>query len=174
MDRARICYKAVAYMMQPVVGWNQKMIDCDAEYVSGTFVRDFGTINDFYVVGADLMPGGVVNQKSENEISVRVKLPKVPTHESLDDREQEIAMRDIVSIFQQANMKADIKTANTSVRNGIAGKEIVNVIEVIASSKLIPMEFMKIFSNFNGVYMKSVNWGTDSKTWSYRILIYTK
>ena len=173
MDRARICYKAIGFMMQPVMGWNQKNIDCGPEYVSGVFVRDFGTVNDFYVIGADLMPGGIVNQKSENDVSVRVKLPKLPTHKSIDDREQEIVMRDIVSIFQQVNMKANIKPVNTSIKTGLS-KEMLNIIEITASSKLIPMEFMRIFDGFDGVYMSSVDWDSDSKNWSYKVLVYTK
>ena len=173
MDRAHLCYKAIGFMMQPVMGWNQKDIDCGESYVTADFTRDFGTLNDFYVVGADLMPGGVVTQKSENSVNVRVKLPELKTHASIDERTQEDVMRDIVSIFQQVNMRADIRIVNETVRGG-SNRETVNVIEVVADSKLIPMEFMQIFNDFDGVYMKSVSWAVENKIWSYKVLVYTK
>ena len=173
MERAYLCYKAIGFIMQPITGWNQREVDCGQEYVSGTFIRDFGTLNDFYVIGAELMPGGIVTEKSENEISVRVKLPKLETHFSIDEHDQETVVRDIVSIFQQANMKADVKVVNDMIKNGV-NREIVNVIEVSANSKLIPMQFMDFFSDFEGVYLKSVNWTVNDKTWNYKVLIYTK
>ncbi len=173
MDRARLCYKAVGFMMQPVMGWNQRSVDCGESHVSAVFSRDFGTLNDFYVVGGDLMPGGIVTQRSENDIDVRVKLPALNTGSSIDERDQETAMRDIVSIFQQANMPAGIKATNETVRTGI-NRETINIIEITATSKLIPMEFMQIFNGFGGVYMKSVNWEVGGKNWSYKILVYTK
>ncbi len=173
MARARLCYKAVGYMMQPVMGWDQTTIDCGEKYVSGAFTRDFGTLNDFYIVGGDLMPGGVVVQKSDNNIDVRVRLPDLKTGTSIDNRDQESVLRDIVSIFQQANIQVGIKTANETVRTGI-NRETINIIEVTADSKLVPMEFIKIFKDFDGVCMQDVSWAVDSKTWSYKVLIYTK
>ena len=173
MERARLCYKAIAFMMQPVVGWNQRNVSCDKSHVYGIFARDFGTLNDFYVVGADLMPGGVVTQKSENDISVSVKLPELQSQSSIDERDQETAMRDIVSIFQQVEMRADVRVANETIKNG-EKRENVNAIEVSAISKLIPMEFIKILADFGGVYIKSVDWDAGSRDWSYKVLIYTK
>ena len=97
----------------------------------------------------------------------------LPTNASIDERDQTTAMRDIVSIFQQSMMKADVKLANETIKNG-ENYETVNAIEVNANSKLTPMEFIKIFDGFGGVYMKNVDWYSDSKNWDYKILIYTK
>jgi len=173
MERARLCYKAIGFMMQPVAGWNQRNVLCGEDRVSGTFIRDFGTLNDFYIVASGLLPGGVVEQKSENEIKVSAKLPALKEGASIDDRDQESVIRDVVSIFQQLNMKADIRVANEVVRSGIS-RETVDVVEVDASSKLIPTEFMQIFNGFNGVYMKSVDWNMTNRVWNYKVLIYTK
>ncbi len=172
-ERANLCYKAIAFVMQPIPGWNQTYAKCDTEYVSATFTRDFGTLNDFYVYGADLMPGAVVQQVSENEIIVRVKLPILKTYSSLDERDQISVVRDITTNFQKININADIQTVTDTVLNKNKTEEI-HVIEVSAVSKLIPSEFMHVFDDFQGVYMTAVSWHANTRTWNYEVIIYTK
>lgn len=173
MERANLCYKAIAFVMQPIAGWNQTHTKCDEDFVSASFTRNFGTLNDFYLNGADLMPGAVVQQVSENEIIVRVKLPELKTYSSLDERNVTDAMRDIMTAFQEIGIKADINSVVDTVTNGI-DTESMNIIEIAASSKLIPSEFMKIFHGFKGVYMTSVVWNVSTRTWKYEVIIYTK
>lgn len=172
-ERADLCYKAIAFVMQPIPGWNQTYAKCDTEYVSANFTRDFGTLNDFYVYGAELMPGAVVQQVSENEMIVRVKLPVLKTYSSLDEHDQMSAVRDITTRFQQVNIKADIQPLTDTVRNGNKTEEI-HVIEIGASSKLIPSEFVQVFNDIQGVYMTSVSWRANTRTWNYETIIYTK
>ena len=172
-ERASLCYKAIAFVMQPIAGWNQTFAKCDGEYVSATFMRDFGTLNDFYDIGGELMPGAIVQQTSEDEILVRVKLPALKTYSSIEERDSMTVARDIASIFQQINTRADISAVvDTVLNNGIA--ENINVTEVAASSKLIPSEFMYAFKDFQGVYMTSVSWRANTRTWNYEVIIYTK
>ena len=172
-ERASLCYKAIAFVMQPIAGWNQTFAKCDGEYVSATFMRDFGTLNDFYDIGGELMPGAIVQQTSEDEILVRVKLPPLKTYSSIEERDSMTVARDIASIFQQINTRADISAVvDTVLNNGIA--EDINVTEVAASSKLIPSEFMYAFKDFQGVYMTSVSWRANTRTWNYEVIIYTK
>ena len=173
IERADLCYKATGFVMQPVMGWEQKNTVCDGEYVSVVFNRRFGTLNDFYLIGGDLMPGGIVQQVSENEMRVRVKLPELEVRPSVDERDQETLMRDIVSVFQQANLKASVKASNEVIRNN-KEKEVVKFVEIDANSKLIPSEFMQIFDGFDGVYMRSANWDARSRTWGYKVVVYTK
>jgi hypothetical protein len=173
IERANLCYKATGFVMQPVMGWEQKNTVCDGEYVSVVFNRRFGTLNDFYLIGGDLMPGGIVQQVSENEMRVRVKLPELEVGPSVDERDQETLMRDIVSVFQQANLKASVKASNEVIRNN-KEKEVVKFVEIDANSKLIPSEFMQIFDGFDGVYMRSANWDARSRTWGYKVVVYTK
>lgn len=173
MERANLCYKAIAFVMQPVAGWNQTYAKCDEDFVSATFTRDFGTLNDFYLNGAEVMPGALVQQVSENEIIVRVKLPKLKTYSSLDERDTNGAMRDITTNFQQINIPADINTETDIVSNGFK-TESINIVEVSASSKLIPSEFIRIFNDFQGVYMNSVVWNANTRTWKYEVMVYTK
>lgn len=172
-ERANLCYKAIAFVMQPIAGWNQTFAKCDDEYVSATFMRDFGTLNDFYEIGGELMPGAIVQQTSEDEVIVRVKLPALKTYSSLDERDPISAARDIASVFQQIDTRADINNVtDTVLNNGVS--ETVHVTEVAVSSKLIPSEFMYAFKDFQGVYMTSVSWRANTRTWNYEVIIYTK
>lgn len=173
MERANLCYKAIAFVMQPIAGWNQTLAKCDGEYVSATFMRDFGTLNDFYEIGGELMPGAIVQQTSEDEIIVRVKLPVLKTYSSLDERDPASAARDVASIFQQINARAEINNVtDTILNNGVA--ENIHVTEVAVSSKLVPAEFMYAFKDFQGVYMTSVSWRANTRIWNYEVIIYTK
>lgn len=173
MERASLCYKAIAFVMQPVAGWNQTFAKCDGEYVSATFSRDFGTLNDFYEIGGDLMPGAIVQQTSEDEIIVRVKLPALQTSTSLEERDAITMARDVATVFQQINTKAEINNVTDTILNN-GNEEKLNVTEVSVSSKLIPSEFMYAFKDFSGVYMTSVSWRANTKTWNYEVIIYTK
>ena len=172
-ERANLCYKAIAFVMQPVMGWNQTYARCDEEYVSANFLRDFGTLNDFYEIGGDLMPGAMVQQMSEDEILVRIKLPELKTYSSIDERDQTTLMRDITTVFQQSNINANIQGVIDKVSTG-TGTENIYVTEVGVSSKLVPPEFMRAFDGFNGVYMPSVTWRANTKMWNYEVVIYSK
>ena len=159
--------------MQPIMGWNQTYAKCDEDFVSVTFSRDFGTLNDFYEIGGNLMPGAIVQQMSEDEIIVRVKLPELKTGRSLDEQNQEDLIRDITTVFQQANIKAEIDGVTDIIMNN-GNEEKLNVTEISVSSKLTPMEFMRAFDGFNGVYMTSVVWRANTRVWNYEIIIYSK
>ncbi len=173
MERAKLCYKAIAFVMQPVPGWNQTYAKCDEDFVSVTFSRDFGTLNDFYEVGAVLMPGAMTQEMSEDEIILRVKLPELQTYFSLDNNSQSTVVRDITTIFQQAHIKADIQGVTDTVVNDNKTKNLY-ITEVAAASKLIPSEFMQAFKDFGGVYMTSVVWRANTRTWNYEVIIYSK
>ena len=172
-DRANLCYKAIAFVMQPLPGWNQVYAKCDEEFVSATFARDFGTLNDFYEIGAELMPGAIVQQISEDEIIVRVRLPQLDTYSSLDERDQSTLVRDVTTLFQRSNIRASIQGVTDTILNGNKTEKLY-ITEISAESKLIPAEFMQAFSDFGGVYMVSVAWRANTKMWSYEVIIYSK
>lgn len=173
MERADLCYRAIAFVMQPIAGWNQTYARCDEEYVSANFSRDFGTLNDFYDMGSDLMPGAMVEQKSDDEILVRVKLPELQTYSSVDERDQTTLMRDVATIFQQTNINANIQGVVDIVSDDEENGKVY-VTEVGVASKLIPSEFMQAFKGFDGVYMPSVTWRANTRTWNYEVIIYSK
>ncbi len=172
-QRADLCYRAIAFVMQPIAGWNQSLAKCDGEYVSANFSRDFGTLNDFYEIGGELMPGAMVQQVSDDEMIVRVKLPELQTYSSLDERDAATVARDVATMFQQINTNADINIVTDTILNN--GKtENIDIVEVGFSSKLIPSEIMYAFKDFQGVYMTSVSWRANTRTWNYEVIIYTK
>ncbi|MBR3511035.1 MAG: type 4b pilus protein PilO2 [Alphaproteobacteria bacterium] len=173
IERANLCYKAIGFVMQPISGWNQTYAKCDGDYVTATFTRDFGTLNDFYEIGGQLMPGALVQQTSDKEILVRAKMPSLPTNASLEERDQETVMREISTLFQKMNVVPEMQGVTDTLTNGVDTEEI-NVIELSVSSKLIPYEFMQIFNGFEGVYMTAANWRANTRTWNYEIIIYTK
>lgn len=173
MDKANLCYKAIGFVMQPVLGWTPSAVECNQDTVSATFRREYGTLNDFYAVGAEVMPGAQVEQLSNNEVRVRVKLPGLKTHKSIDDRDQATVMRDLISKYQKYSMTAEIKPGTEIIKKGVE-KDIINVIQINASSKLIPQEYMLMFDGFQGVHLKTVDWSNTSRTWRYNISIYTK
>lgn len=173
MERARLCYKGIAFVMQPITGWNQTYAKCDDKYVSATFKRDFGTLNDFYGIGSSLMPGAIVQQMNENEIIVRVMLPVLETKSSLEERDQNTTMRDITTNFQKINTNVNISGKKENITNGEETEDIYSI-ELSAVSKLKPTEFMQVFRDFEGVYMNSVNWNANTRTWNYEVTVYTK
>lgn len=173
IERADLCYRAIAFLMQPITGWNQTYAKCDEEYVTANFSRDFGTLNDFYELGGELMPGAMVQQMSDDEIVVRVKLPSIKTGTSIDKRDQTTLMRDVATIFQQTNINADINGVMDKVVNGDKTENIY-VTEVGVASKLVPTEFIRAFDGFDGVYMTAVTWRANNRMWNYEVIIYSK
>ena len=173
IERAKLCYKAMGFVMQPVPGWNQAYAKCDGDYVSATFERDFGTLNDFYEIGGQLLRGALVQQMSDNTILVRAKMPSLSTSASLDERDQETVMREISTLFQKMNVTPEMEAVTDTLTNGV-DTETINVIELSVSSKLTPYEFMHIFDGFEGVYMTAVTWHANTRKWNYEIIIYTK
>ena len=172
-ERANLCYKAIGYMMQPVMGWNQRTTKCDSSYVSASFSRGFGTLNDFYTIGGDLLPGGIVDQVSDNEINVRVKLPELKTGPSLEERDQTSVVRDIVSIFQQLRVNGSVRPNSVTLSNEDFTETLKTVV-VSANTKLIPSEFIMIFDDFSGIEIRTIKWNVSSRMWEYDLVIYTK
>ena len=173
IERADLCYRAIAFLMQPITGWNQTYAKCDEEYVTANFSRDFGTLNDFYELGGELMPGAMVQQMSDDEIVVRVKLPTIKTGTSIDKRDQTTLMRDVATIFQQTNINAEINGVMDKIVNGDKTEDIY-VTEVGVASKLVPTEFIRAFDGFDGVYMTAVTWRANNRMWNYEVIIYSK
>jgi len=173
IERADLCYRAIAFLMQPITGWNQTYAKCDEEYVTANFSRDFGTLNDFYELGGELMPGAMVQQMSDDEIVVRVKLPTIKTGTSIDKRDQTTLMRDVATIFQQTNINAEINGVMDKIVNGDKTENIY-VTEVGVASKLVPTEFIRAFDGFDGVYMTAVTWRANNRMWNYEVIIYSK
>jgi hypothetical protein len=173
MERAELCYRAIGFLMQPVTGWNQVSAECDEKYAVATFKRSFGTLEDFYVLVANSMPGVFVQEINDDEISVRAKLPPRGEYSSQDERDAETVVRDLTSRFQAINLDATTSVVVDMISNDTQSAEVY-VVEISAVSKLIPTQFMQIFDGFGGIYMTKALWNAKRKTWNYEVIIYAK
>jgi hypothetical protein len=170
-ERADLCFKAIGFLMQPVTGWIQVSAECNEAYVNAIFRRSFGTLDDFYAIAADIMPGVFVQEISDNEISVRAKLPARDGAPSRDLRDADTIMRELTSRFQAVKMNVNMDIHADIVANNTQSQEIYAV-QISAESKMIPYEFMQIFYDFDGVYMTKASWNMIKKIWNYEVIIY--
>ncbi len=171
--RAEVCFQAIAFLMQPITGWNQVSAECGESYASAVFNRDFGTLDDFYMIATELMPGSFVQKETDNSLYVRAKLPTVPIQASLDERDVETVTRAVLTAFQYANVSADVQMVVDTLTNGVDTVNL-DVVEIAVQSKLNPMQFMKIFEDFGGVYMTRCAWDASARVWNYEVIIYAK
>lgn len=171
--RAEQCYQAIGFLMQPIVGWNQVFAECGETHASVEIRRGFGTLGEFYNVATELMPGAFVTEVSENLLKVRAKLPQIPTVASQDERDAETIVRDITTKFQAIDTDFESEIVVDTLTNGVETATL-NIVEIAASSKMVPMQFMQIFEDFGGVYMTGCTWDTSSRTWNYEVIIYAK
>lgn len=171
--RADVCYRAIGLLMQQIPGWVQTSVKCDEEHATVQMRRSFGTLGDFYAVATDLMPGAFVQETSDDLISVRVALPKLKPYPSQDERDADTIIRDVATIFQGMNTIADIHAVTDTVTNGV-DTAYFDIVEIAASSKMVPMQFMQMFEDFGGVYLTACDWNASSRTWNYEVIIYAK
>lgn len=172
-QRAENCYRAIAFLMQPIPGWNQVSVKCDETHATAQIRRSFGTLGDFYTVATNLMPGAYVQELSDDLISVRVALPTLPNFASQDARDTDSVIRDVTTLFQGMNTSVDIRAVTDTITNGV-DTAYFDIVEIAASSKMVPMQFMKMFENFNGVYLTACDWNSANRTWNYEVIIYAK
>ena len=168
------CYKTIAFLMQPVVGWEQKEVNCIDNHATAFFRRTYGNIKDFYDVVSKQFIGAQIEQKSDSEILLKVKVPSTENVLSKDERDINTIEREIVGFLQKGFIEG--LTTNLTIDSIENGSEVINlnILEVSFSSKLIPLEFIKIFENFRGVYFTNISWKEESKIWNYEVIIYAK
>jgi len=172
-DRAYLCYQAIGFLMQPIIGWIQTSAECGEAYASVTFKRGFGSLADFYELATDAMPGVFVQEKSDSEIYVTAKLPELMPYASQDERDAETVLREVNTLFQRLDNRVDTNIEIDTIGNGAQSVNL-QVVEVGASSKLTPPEFIKIFDELGGVYMTRATWDAKSRNWNYEVIIYAK
>ena len=171
--RADVCYRAMAFLMQPVPGWTARSVQCGETYATATLQRGYGTLDGFYAVATDLMPGVFVSEAGESDIVLRAALPHLATFASQDERDADTVQRMVISAFQSIDTPVDIEVVVDTISNGVDTVDL-SVVEVAAASKLTPGQFMQIFDSFDGVYMTRAVWNASTKTWNYEVIIYAK
>lgn len=171
--RANSCYKGIAFLMQPITGWNQIDVECGETHVNVRFIRSFGTLDSFYELASEKLPGTLVQEVSDNEIKVQAKLPTLESVPSQDLRDVDTIVRELSSRFQAIQINANIKPVVDAVTDGVQRADLY-LVEISAESKLIPREFLEIFNGFGGVYMTKVSWNLNRKIWNYEVIVYAK
>ena len=116
-ERADLCYRAIAFLMQPVAGWNQTSAECGETHAFATFKRSFGTLDDFYATVGNIMPGVFVQEISDDEITVRAKLPDRILSSSRDERNPDDLVRELTSRFQAVKLNSNITVVVDFVSN---------------------------------------------------------
>ena len=171
--RAKLCYQAIGFLMQPITGWNQIVAECGETHASARLRRSFGTIGDFYAIATEKMPHIFVQEQTEDLIQVRATLPELKTRASQDERDADTVLRDVTTLFQMVDEQVSTQIVTDFVTNGEQTLQL-NVVEIGASSKMIPEQFMQIFNEFGGVYMTRCTWDAGTRTWNYEVIIYAK
>ena len=171
--RAKQCYQAIGFLMQSIAGWVQVNADCGEKHAIAEFKRSFGTLGEFYNVATKLMPGALVQEVNDDTLRVQVALPKLENVASQDERDAETVVRDITTAFQGIDTSIETQVVTDTLTNGV-DVATVDVVEIAAESKLIPMQFMKVFEEFGGVYMMQCAWDVASRMWNYEVIIYAK
>jgi hypothetical protein len=171
--RAKQCYQAIGFLMQPVTGWVQSNVVCDETRATAEFNRKYGSLDEFYQIASDFLPGAEVVELDDNTLSVSVALPEVERVASQDARDAETIERNVISLFQTMRMNAKTDIVVDTLSNN-DDTQSLNVVEIATSSKLLPMQFIKMFEDFGGVYMTRCVWNAIARTWNYEVIIYAK
>lgn len=172
-DRASLCYQAIGFLMQPITGWNQTFAECNEKYAIVEFKRGFGTLDEFYNVAAELMPGAFVQEINDDTLRVQAKLPELKKYSSQDERDAETIVRDITSVFQGIDADIETEIVVDTLTNGVDTVNL-NIVEFQTESKLIPQQFMQVFDDFGGVYLINCTWDAALRLWNYEVIIYAK
>ena len=172
-DRANLCYQAIGFLMQPITGWNQTFAECNEKYAIVEFKRGFGTLDEFYNIAAELMPGAFVQEINEDTLRVQAKLPELKKYSSQDERDAETIVRDITSVFQGIDADIETEIVVDTLTNGVDTVNL-NIVEFQTESKLIPQQFMQVFDDFGGVYLINCTWDAALRLWNYEVIIYAK
>ena len=172
-NQTKLCWQAIGFLMQQIPGWNQTEAECSGNIATATLRRDFGTLDDFYAVGDRTMPGVAAEEISDSEIKLIVNLPEMTTGFKQPETDVAFVKREINSIFQRADMDADVSEDSDVISEGDQSAD-VNFVFVSADSKLEPKEFMRVFSEFSSVSIKSIRWDNNKNEWNYEVKVYVK
>ena len=173
ISRAELCYRAIGFVMQPITGWNQVSAICGETHVVAELKRSFGTLDEFYNVATELMPGAFVEELDEDTLRVTAVLPKLDSVSSQDERDADTILRDITSLFQGVDTTVNAQIVMDTLTNGVDVKEL-SLVEIEIESKLTPVHFIKIFEDFGGVYLMQARWDVAKRIWNYEVIIYAK
>ena len=172
-QRAKQCYQAIGFLMQPITGWTQSVVVCDETRATAELNRTYGSLDGFYAQAEDFLPGAMVTEINDDTLSVSVALPDVERSASMDERDAETVERNVVSLFQTLHENVKTKVVVDTLTNGVETAKL-NIVEIATTSKLLPMQFTKMFDGFGGFFITRCVWNAIARTWNYEVIIYAK
>ncbi|MCL1785916.1 MAG: type 4b pilus protein PilO2 [Alphaproteobacteria bacterium] len=171
--RARMCFDAITFLMQVIPGWTQADAECEDNVAAAHLHRRFGVITEVYEFVANNMPGVEIIENSDSDMVLVLELDEIPGQSRLAEQDADTAIRNINSVFQTMGHDADVRRSIETVQ-GAGAMAAANIVLVGAASALQPMEFVKIFEDYDAVLLSSVRWSASSKKWNYEVKIYVK
>ena len=173
--RANQCWRSIAFVMQPVSGWEQQSAICEGNTAKASLKRTHGTLEGLYSSVDSLMGKNVyVLENTESDVIISVELTSLgPSDNNVAKTDIEDIIFSVNNIFQKIGEFANIKpSAETSGQGDTA--ITTNLVTINTDSKLKPEEFVKMFNGLSPMSIESVKWDARSRTWNYEVKIYAK
>jgi hypothetical protein len=174
-DVAHQCLNAIAFIMQPIYGWNVVSAECSSEKIYALVRRDYGTVEDLYAVAESLMPGIdiKVSGTAGDNAELSGKIVKLPANSEVPTLTVAEIDNQVRSIFQQVNMPVSTEIVKERLEDKNA-KTNVEYVRVVANSKIKPEDFIKFFDGIPAIELVSVKWDNSKNEWNYEEKIYAK
>jgi hypothetical protein len=180
--KADQCWKAIAFLSQPITGWVVDKVSCMDGEANAHLLRNHGTIGDLKNEVLKKMPGVIVGESAGDDAILTAKLKRLNMEQKTPQFSSDEIMTAVQSIFQSINGDVDFRRDFVDLDipqlgdNEILDTDLkdVPVVMISATSKLEPREFIKIMNDVGSIQMSSVNWDNTNRKWSYDIVIYVK
>ena len=172
--RMQQCYDAITYLMQIIPGWNQVDASCDETTATTHLHRSWGAMTDVLAFVANNMSDAGITENSDSDIVLTLDLVKLPTSVRPPVMAASDVSRNVNSTFQLMGQSVDVRPGVETVVGPNNTTAAVNLVMASAASKLVPLEFIKIFADYSAVAVPSVTWTARDRTWNYEVKIYVK
>ncbi|MCL2629163.1 MAG: type 4b pilus protein PilO2 [Alphaproteobacteria bacterium] len=171
------CVRAIAFVMQPVYGWNVVSAECQNGSIRALMRRDYGTVEDLYAVVNTIMPGiGIrITGTAGSDAELTGVFAKTPGESAAPEWSLSEIERRVRSVFQQVNMQVDISRGREIVSSEDGSvRKTAEFVRLRADSKIMPVEFAKFLEGIPSVELVSIRWDNVRNIWSYEEKIYAK
>lgn len=181
-DKAEQCWRAIAFLSQQITGWNVESVSCIDGEASAQLVRNFGTTGELYDEVQKIMPGVEVTETGGNDVILVARLRPLDPVRQIPEFDADQIMAAVQSVFQRINedvtfrrdfMPIQIPELGENEAPSIDVTELP-IVRIEATSKLQPMEFIKIMDDLAGVEIPLIKWDNQSRSWGYEVIIYVK
>ena len=180
--RADQCWRAIGFLSQQITGWAADTVACMDGEATAHLLRNHGTIGDLYSEVAQKMPGVSISETGGRDVILTARLKSLETSIQPPAYGADEIMTAVQSVFQRINEDIDFRRdfAELQIPKIGDGETLdtdmtdVGVVKIEASSKLQPMEFIKIMNDISSVHLTAVKWDNRGRNWNYDVVIYVK